>query len=183
MKKILRIVILLIIILLLFICINKIIKKEENGNLANMGLAVQKGNTIYYNKYEKGIFLVKNGEEKQLTDETAYSLNIINDQIYYMTVADFNNVMIKKVDTNGKNKKTVATIEDGTIVGGLGSKVEELIFENKLNINLEKFAYPDEFVKHGSVDEIETKYGLDVGIIVECLKAQEKNIKIVNTSC
>ena len=84
---------------------------------------------------------------------------------------------------NIKDKKTVATIEDGTIIGGLGSKVEELIFENKLDINLEKFAYPDEFIKHGSVSEIEEKYGLDVGSIVECLNSQEKNIKIVNTSC
>lgn len=84
---------------------------------------------------------------------------------------------------NIKDKKTVVTIEDGTIVGGLGSKVEELIFENKLDINLEKFAYPDEFIKHGSTDEIEEKYGLDVGSIVECLNSQEKNIKIVSTSC
>ncbi len=80
-------------------------------------------------------------------------------------------------------KKTVATIEDGTIIGGLGSKVEELIFENRINTNLIKFAYPDEFIKHGSPSEIEEKYDLDVGSIVECLKDQEKNIKIANTSC
>ena len=80
-------------------------------------------------------------------------------------------------------KKTVATIEDGTIIGGLGSKVEELIFENRINTNLVKFAYPDEFIKHGSPSEIEEKYDLDVGSIVECLKDQEKNIKIANTSC
>lgn len=84
---------------------------------------------------------------------------------------------------NIKGKKLIATIEDGTIIGGLGSKVEELIFENKLNIDLEKFAYPDEFVKHGSVGEIEEKYGLDVGSIVGCLNSQKKNIKIANTSC
>ncbi|MBR3614610.1 MAG: 1-deoxy-D-xylulose-5-phosphate synthase [Clostridia bacterium] len=84
---------------------------------------------------------------------------------------------------NIRDKKCVVTIEDGTIVGGLGSKVEEVIFENRLNIKLEKFAYPDEFVKHGSVNEIEKKYGLDVGSIVECLNSQEKSIKIVNTSC
>jgi 1-deoxy-D-xylulose-5-phosphate synthase len=84
---------------------------------------------------------------------------------------------------NLKNKNNVITIEDGTIVGGLGSKVEEVIFENKININLEKFAYPDEFIKHGSTNEIEEKYGLDVGSIVECLNSQEKNIKIVSTSC
>ena len=80
-------------------------------------------------------------------------------------------------------KKTVVTIEDGTIIGGLGSKVEELIYENRINTNLIKFAYPDEFIKHGSPSEIEEKYGLDVGSIVECLKVQGKNIKIASTSC
>lgn len=84
---------------------------------------------------------------------------------------------------NIKDKKTVITIEDGSVVGGLGSMVEELIFENRLDVNFEKIAYPDEFIKHGSPEEIEEKYGLDVGSIVECLNSQEKNIKIVSTSC
>lgn len=78
--------------------------------------------------------------------------------------------------------KTVATIEDGTIVAGLGDQVEHLLFENKIDVNFEKFAYPDEFVKHGSVDQIEEKYGLDVGSIVKCLKNQEKNIRIMKTN-
>jgi 1-deoxy-D-xylulose-5-phosphate synthase len=73
----------------------------------------------------------------------------------------------------------VVTIEDGTIVGGLGSKVEEVLMENKINVNLEKIAYPDEFIKHGSISEIENKYGLDtksiVATIKECL--QIKNIE------
>lgn len=78
--------------------------------------------------------------------------------------------------------KTIATIEDGTIVGGLGNEIEHLLYENKIDVNFEKFAYPDEFVKHGSVDEIEEKYGLDVGSIVKCLRNQEKNIKIMKTN-
>ena len=77
------------------------------------------------------------------------------------------------------DSRTIATIEDGTIVGGLGSQVEKLLQENKIQIDLEKFAYPDEFIKHGSVDEIEKKYGLDVGSIAQCLMNQEKNIKIM----
>ena len=78
--------------------------------------------------------------------------------------------------------KTIATIEDGTIVGGLGNEIEHLLYENKIDVNFEKFAYPDEFVKHGSVDEIEEKYGLDVVSIVKCLRNQEKNIKIMKTN-
>ena len=81
------------------------------------------------------------------------------------------------------DSKDVLTIEDGTIVGGLGNKVEEVIFENKINVNLKKFAYPDEFIKHGSVDEIEKKYGLDVGSIVQWVREQRTNIKMMKTNC
>ena len=56
------------------------------GNYANMGLAVEKDGVIYYNKYEKGIVKVKGGKEYQITDETAYSMTVYNDEIYYLTV-------------------------------------------------------------------------------------------------
>ncbi len=75
-----------------------------------MGLACEAKGAIYYNKYEKGIFSVKNGKETRLTEETAYSLNIVGNKIYYITVADFNNVVIKSVDLDGKNLTNIATI-------------------------------------------------------------------------
>ncbi len=56
----------------------------------------------------------------------------------------------------------VITIEDGSLINGLGAKVEEIINKTNQNIYLEKIGYPDEFIKHGSVQEIEKKYGLDV---------------------
>ena len=70
--------------------------------------------------------------------------------------------------------KEIITIEDGTVVGGLGSKVEEVLQKNKINVNLEKIAYPDEFIKHGSVGEIEEKYGLDAKSISETIKSSLK---------
>ncbi len=58
--------------------------------------------------------------------------------------------------------KKVVTIEDNLLKGGLGSGVEELIIEAGLQgINFKKYGYPDEFIKHGSVGEIEKKYGLE----------------------
>ncbi len=59
-----------------------------------------------------------------------------------------------------KKYKTIITIEDGTIIDGLGNKIQEIINENKLKQDLIKFAYPDEFIKHGDVKDIEEKYGL-----------------------
>ena len=74
----------------------------------------------------------------------------------------------------------IVTIEDGTIIGGLGSRVEELLFTNRINKKLEKIAYPDEFIKHGSVDEIEAKYGLDTKSIVTRIKDSLQISKIKN---
>ena len=63
--------------------------------------------------------------------------------------------------------KNVVTIEDGTIINGLGTTVKELISDNKLEgIKIECFAYPDEFIKHGKVEELEELYGLDENSII-----------------
>ena len=70
----------------------------------------------------------------------------------------------------------VVTIEDGTIVGGLGSELDRVINLNNINTKLIKIAYPDEFIKHGSVDELENIYGLDAKSISECILNSIKTI-------
>ena len=58
-----------------------------------------------------------------------------------------------------KQSQKLITIEDGTIVNGLATAVKEIIAEEKLaNIDLETHAYPDAFIEHGSVEELEAKY-------------------------
>lgn len=110
MRKKVRLIVLLIVVIIVILGISQLLKNNENGNIANMGLACEAKGTIYYNKYEKGIFSIKNGKETRLTEETAYSLNIVGNKIYYITVADFNNVVIKSVDLDGKNLTNIATI-------------------------------------------------------------------------
>lgn len=62
---------------------------------------------------------------------------------------------------NLENIKRIITIEDCTVVGGLGEEIEKIIFRNKLDIDVVKFAYPDTFVKQGDVTEIEERFGMD----------------------
>ncbi len=80
------------------------------GNYANMGLAIKQDNVVFYNKYENGIIKVKSGKEYQITDETAYSMNVVGDTIYYLTISDINTIDIKSVKTNGDNLKKIKTI-------------------------------------------------------------------------
>lgn len=113
MKKVVRISAIVGVIIVVVLVISKIIGKQqnrENGNVSNMGLVLEHQGTTYYNKYEKGIFAVKGDTETQLTDETAYSLTFYDDKIYYMTIADFNQVVIKYVDLKNGNVRNVATI-------------------------------------------------------------------------
>ena len=57
--------------------------------------------------------------------------------------------------------KRVIVLEDGTINGGLCSSIKELIVDNGLDVKSRYYAYPDKFIKHGSVEEIEKKYKVD----------------------
>jgi 1-deoxy-D-xylulose-5-phosphate synthase len=88
---------------------------------------------------------------------------------------------LKPLDENTIKKsiektKNVITIEDGTIIGGLGTAVKELIVDNNLQeIKINSYAYPDEFIEHGSVEELEKKFGLDEEIIQNSIEKLTKN--------
>ena len=90
----------------------------------------------------------------------------------------------KETITNSIEKtKNVITIEDGTIEGGLGTVIEELIQEEKLkDVIFNKFGYPDRFIKHGKTEEIEEIYGLTEKNIVEYVeKSREEVVDRVET--
>ena len=77
----------------------------------------------------------------------------------------------KTIEKSIKKTKRVVVIEDGTIVGGLCSSVKELIIDNQFDsIKSLYFAYPDEFIPHGSILELEKKYHMDINSIYKKVK-------------
>ena len=64
----------------------------------------------------------------------------------------------------------IITIEDGTIVGGMGSAVLEFISENKYNVQLERLGVPDHFIEHGSLKELYNECGFNVEGIIKSAK-------------
>lgn len=76
----------------------------------------------------------------------------------------------EKIKKSIEKTKNVITMEDGTEINGLGTAVEELIVEENLqNIKFKKYAWPDEFIRHGSVEELEKIY-CDFDSILEIKK-------------
>ena len=67
--------------------------------------------------------------------------------------------------------KSVITIEDGTIINGLATTVKELIVEENIeNIKIQNYSYPDKFIEHGNIEEIEKLYKQDAEYIYKNIK-------------
>ena len=64
--------------------------------------------------------------------------------------------------------KNIFTIEEHVLTGGFGSKVLEFLeSQNILDVNLHRFALPDEFIEHGSRDKILDQLGLSAEKVAE----------------
>ena len=69
----------------------------------------------------------------------------------------------------------VVTLEDNTLIGGLGSEVKELVSEKNIpNVIIKTFGYPDVFVEHETPQELEEKYRLDEKSVYNYIKKQIK---------
>ena len=80
---------------------------------------------------------------------------------------------VEKIKESIVKTKNVIVIEDGTSVGGLTTAIKELIVdENLKNIKFKSFAYPDKFIEHGSVEELENRYKVDENTIKQYLELQ-----------
>ncbi len=70
----------------------------------------------------------------------------------------------------GKKFKRVITIEDGVRNGGLGSAVLEWMSDYGYNPEIVRLGLPDEFVEHGTVQELRQIVGLDLETIKKTIK-------------
>ena len=62
--------------------------------------------------------------------------------------------------------RAVLTVEDGTIVGGLGSAVCELLEAEGVQVPVRRLGLPDGFIEHGAQAQLLSQFGLDADGIV-----------------
>ncbi|MFA8299869.1 MAG: 1-deoxy-D-xylulose-5-phosphate synthase [Hyphomicrobiales bacterium] len=78
-----------------------------------------------------------------------------------------------------KSHKTIITIEDGTVIGGLGSSVIEFVNKFKYEVNVMPLGVPDRFIEQGSVDELMQECNFDTNSIVETIESlSQTNLQI-----
>ena len=71
--------------------------------------------------------------------------------------------------------KKVITLEDGCLMGGFGSAIIEFMVDQKYNSEIVRLGIPDEYVHHGTQEELWEDCGFDAKAIV---KAIEKMLSI-----
>lgn len=69
----------------------------------------------------------------------------------------------------GKNFRRVVTIEDGVRNGGLGSAVTEWMNDHGYHPDIVRMGLPDEFVEHGSIDELRRLIHMDKDSIQQAI--------------
>jgi 1-deoxy-D-xylulose-5-phosphate synthase len=75
-----------------------------------------------------------------------------------------------------KSVNSIVTVEEGTLSGGFGSAVLELLAEEGINLPVLRIGLPDEFIEHGRREEMLEKYGLTGGGIYQrILKKYNEN--------
>ena len=92
-----------------------------------------------------------------------------------ISIAHFNMRFLKPIDEKLLHEilnkfDKIITIEDGTIVGGLGSAVLEFITENNYQAKVKRLGIPDKFIEHGTPKELISSCGFDAIGITETVK-------------
>ena len=79
------------------------------------------------------------------------------------------------IETSIRKTRSVITIEDGILRGGLGTSVNELINECRIDgVHVKSYGYDDVFVQHGTVEELEEQNGLDARSIALSIQILNK---------
>lgn len=65
----------------------------------------------------------------------------------------------------------IITVEDGVISGGFGSAVAEFAVKNGYKTRIEMLGVPDQFIEHGTVDELQDRCGISADAILKKLSA------------
>lgn len=72
------------------------------------------------------------------------------------------------LETVAQQHDVIVTVEDNAIAGGAGSAVNEYLLSEKAQVSILNIGLPDQFIKHGTQNEIHQELGLDsAGIIAK----------------
>lgn len=66
-----------------------------------------------------------------------------------------------------KSHKHIITVEDGVVTGGFGSVIASFAESNGYNIKMKVLGVPDEFIEHGTIQQLQQYCGIDVNSLAD----------------
>lgn len=93
--------------------------------------------------------------------------------------AHFDMIFAKPIDTDILRKVAdmncpIITVEDASVNGGMGSAVVEWLAENNIQRTVVRLGIPDNFITHGTPDQLRRLCGFDTEAILEAIKNATK---------
>ncbi len=125
----------------------------------------------YLNKGEKINFIGYGYRLKKINEmfkKEGLNINVINARFLKPLDED----MLNELYSN--NNKFIV-LDDSLKTSGLGTAILEYFNEHGINVPIKILGFDDEFIPHGTVDEIFEKYHLDYKSIMELVKSYYKN--------
>jgi len=101
---------------------------------------------------------------------------------YNTSIAHYDIRFLKPLDQKllheiGKNFKQIITIEDGVLLGGFGSAVLEFMSDNNYFVSVKRLGIPDNFIEHGTPEELYAMLELDADGISKSIVESMKELK------
>lgn len=152
----------------------------EEGENSKDGLEYGSINKISRGKAEvllegEDITIISIGKMTEYAYKVACDLKKENINVEVINIRFLKPLDKEKVLKSAIKTKKVITIEDGYLIGGLASSINDILIKQDEKIKILNMGYPDKFIKQGSVKEIEKKYKMDKDSIKEnILKMIEK---------
>ena len=93
----------------------------------------------------------------------------------HLSVAHYNMIYLKPIDEEilhevGKRHNLVVTVEDGAIMGGLGTAVMEFMMDNGYAVQVKRIGISDHFIDHGTLSQLHKVSGLDADSIADTIR-------------
>lgn len=115
-----------------------------------------------------------------IKEEVTKAIAILADK--GISVAHYDMLFLKPIDTEILSEVAtmnipIVTVEDGSVIGGLGTTVAKWLKDNNIEVTLQSLGIPDKFIHQGTVAQLREQCGLDAQSIANTISETLKKTR------
>jgi len=147
-------------------------KNGENNLTSEMGRNIEKLN--FYNKNKKCLVITTGSISEECMNAVEKLNYEFKNTFSFSTLTQLKPLTIKHEEI--QNFEFIVTVEEHSVVGGLGSIINDFIISNNLKMNVLNIGSPDKIMHQiGSTNYLRSQHGLDSQSLFDKIKNFVKN--------